>query len=157
MKSMVLMLLAMVVLTGCAGVQTVNTEDMQMQRIIDVPNTSKSILYDRSRMWYAAAFNSAKSVIEYEDKNNGTIMGNGYVSIIADLVAERQLAISISTELKDNKARITLQGKHLYNPQWGNLGVQQRYWESFKLKLDALMSDYTNYISVTKQVKSDNW
>ena len=157
MKRVILGMLAVVALSGCAGVMPMDTKDMQVQRVIEVPATNKDTLFDKSRMWYASAFRKANAVIQYENKENGRIMGNGIISI-TELGASRDLRISVETEVKDNKSRITVSGLSLSDPRYGEMGVQKRYWDEFKMQINDMMNGYEQYLKgPALSPKAENW
>lgn len=156
MKWMILILM-MIVMTGCSGFHKMAPNEMQIQRVIEVDNTPKSAMFDKSRMWYATAFRSANSVIQYENKENGTIMGNGNVSDTMMMV-RYTLRFSLSTEVKDNKARITATGQTLYTEKGGEIDVNRRMWEHFKDDIVEIMDSYEQYIKGQSfNSKSDDW
>src|SRR5437867_1266257 len=66
-------------LLGCAGMQPVEQKDLEFEKIIEVQNYSKDSLYEGVKIWIAQNFKSAKAVLEYENKEQGTIIGNGII------------------------------------------------------------------------------
>ena len=154
MKRFLAGMLVMMLLSGCAGHQILLSQEMQVQRVIDMTDTPKNTLFDKSRMWFASAFAKANSVIQYENKENGTIMGNGVATISSD-----RLKFAISTEVKDNKARITMNGQSMSNAYDFDLPVQRRYWNYyFENELNNIADHYEAYLKGTApEVKSDKW
>lgn len=80
--------------------------------IIEVPGKSKDQLYLLLNYWYTSMFNDANSVIQYNDKEAGCIIGSGYVSDIAEHSAGMNAYIIsirpiIKTDIKDAKVRVT--------------------------------------------------
>ena len=61
---------------GCAGMQPVTEADRTFERIVPAPGHNKDEIYDSVKMWIAENFRSAKAVIEYDNKQAGTIIGN---------------------------------------------------------------------------------
>lgn len=154
MKRSILALLLCTMLAGCA---TLAPDQMQIQQVIEVPNTTQSLLFDRSRMWYAEAFRSANFVIQYENKDNGTIMGNGQVSD-SIMMVRYDMRFLIVTEVKDNKARITATGKNVYTDKGGEIGVKGMLWDHFKEQIEEVLNGYVAYIKPsTARAKSENW
>lgn len=157
MKRIILALMVCTMLAGCAGFHAMTPEEMQIQKVVEVPNTPKSILFDKSRMWYATAFRSANSVIQYENKENGTIMGNGNVSDSVMMVLYT-LRFSVATEVKDNKARITATGQSLYTTKGGEIAVNRRMWDNMKGQIEEVMDGYEKYLkSSVASIKTDKW
>ena len=76
MKKLVLLALPVMTMIGCATVPT--SEPMKSyQRIVDVPNVKQDMVYEGARQWVAKNFKSANSVIQYQDKTVGSIIGKG--------------------------------------------------------------------------------
>lgn len=157
MKRIVLMVLLVGVLAGCAGVMPIPPEEMNAQRVIEVPDATKSQLFDRSRMWFASAFKHANNVIQYENKENGSIMGKGTIQCNG-LQYKNSLQISVNTDVKEGKARITIHGLSLNNPDFGEMGVQRGIWEDMQPNINDMMTSYEQAVKPTAAaVKSDNW
>ena len=155
MKRIILALVACTMLAGCAGFKQLESKDMELQRVVEVPKVSKSILFDRSRMWYASAFARANSVIQYENKENGTIMGNGVVSDSIGMVPH-YLKFAVATESKDGKSRIKITGQSYSAAGPGDFPVQARIWNNFNGQLTELMDSYEQYLK-SSDTKTDNW
>jgi uncharacterized protein YcfL len=157
MKRVILVMVAAMTLCGCSGFRSLNSSEMQIQKVIDIPNTPQGVLFDRSRMWYATVFKSANAVIQYENKENGTIMGNGFVGD-SIMTSHHDLLFSIQTEVKDNKARITVTGQSLLNPKNAKIPVKARMWDNFKEKIKDIVDGYGYYVrSQTMNPKTENW
>lgn len=157
MKKLIMMLAAVVMLSGCAGHQIMSQNEMQIQRVVEVPNTPKGVMFDKSRMWYATAFNSANAVIQYENKENGTIMGNGVINS-SIMITPCDIKFSVSTEVKDNKARITATGLSINVNHSGESAINRNMWEGFKGQIEEVVNSYDRYLkSSVANIKTDNW
>ncbi|HHT0336440.1 TPA: DUF4468 domain-containing protein, partial [Klebsiella variicola subsp. variicola] len=70
------------VLTGC-----VTSPDMEAAKqplgsivsVVNVPGVKKDALYSSSKIWVAKVFTDSNSVIQYADKEEGSIVGKGNV------------------------------------------------------------------------------
>lgn len=51
--------------------------------VIGCPNLSKNNIYIQAHSWFVNSFNSGKSVIQFDDKEAGTILAKGYLRDIA--------------------------------------------------------------------------
>ena len=81
--------------------------------LIDSVQGTKSELYIYARSWLASSFKSSKSVIEMEDKESGTIIGNGIFinrvnSAFGNQVGIDIISFNITINTKDNKYRAVL-------------------------------------------------
>jgi hypothetical protein len=71
------------VLTGC-----VTSPDMEAAKqplgsivsVVNVPGVKKDALYSSSKIWVAKAFTDSNSVIQYADKEEGSIVGKGMLN-----------------------------------------------------------------------------
>ena len=107
--------LAMLALVSCASTSNVEFSALTegVQKVIEVPNESKDALFVKANNWAVSAFNSADSVIEFSDKESGTITGKYYMryhGASAYFWAGGDVAplTLIQVEVKDEKARISL-------------------------------------------------
>lgn len=154
MKRVILIMVSVFALiSGCASTKPMSTSETQIQKIVDVKGASKNQLFDKSRMWYASTFKSANAVIQYENKENGTIMGNG--NITANGVW--RLMISITTEVKDEKARITIIGTSVSNNRNAEEPVTMWYWGSFKSPVESLANEYEIFLKDKVETQPGNW
>lgn len=157
MKQVLLMIVSLVAFSGCAAYRPLNPSEMQIQKIIEIQDAPKAALYDKSRMWYASNFRSANAVIQYENKENGTIMGNGTLSD-SIMMVRHTLRFSIVTEVKDGKARITATGQTADVQNVGETSVQKRIWKHFQDQIEEMINGYAGYIrSASVNAKPDNW
>lgn len=81
--------------------------------VIGCPNLSKNDIYIQAHSWFVNSFNSGKSVIQFDDKEAGTILAKGYLRDIA-LYAPfgKQYGISARVlfriDIKEERARIIM-------------------------------------------------
>lgn len=81
-------------------------------QVIDCPGKSKSQLYVILNYWFTASFNDANSVIQLNDKETGTIIGQGYMSGIAQHTGGSNtynvnVKPIIKVDIKEEKIRVT--------------------------------------------------
>jgi len=72
-------LILLIILVGCAGMQQAPASELEFQRIVEMPGFSKDKIYNATKIWIAENFGSAKAVIEHDDKEGGTLIGNGNI------------------------------------------------------------------------------
>ncbi|HGW4127843.1 DUF4468 domain-containing protein [Acinetobacter baumannii] len=81
--------------------------------VVDLPNMTKSQIFNSSKMWVAKSFKSSNSVVQYEDAATGTIIGKGNMQFPCQgawsCLAHKEdlLLFTIKVDTKDNKARIS--------------------------------------------------
>lgn len=123
MKQLALAGLLVFGLVGCAttsatkGVEAFTT----YQKVVEIPNTKQDAIYEGSRQWVAKNFKSANSVIQYQDKATGTIIGKGnmpYVCTGVDCVVSfpPSLEFTFQVDAKDNKARVSFSDLNVHYP-----------------------------------------
>lgn len=92
------------VLTGCA---TTEHKAVEIESIVNVPNQDQKSLFKKTRQWFSQYFVSGESVVDYEDKDSGTIIGNGIASNGTDSLGliSYKFKYNIRIDTKDNKFR----------------------------------------------------
>jgi len=113
-----LMVMVMVVgMVGCAGMQPIaESEKGPIEYIVEIQGHEKDHIYDSTKMWIAENFKSAKAVIEYADKDTGTIIGNGVY-----IYGGKTYHFTMRVDIKTGKLRITFSNLKVswsssYNP-----------------------------------------
>ncbi len=125
-----LMVMVMVVgMVGCVATQPIETK---IERVVQMQDYEKDYIYDSVRMWIAENFKSAKKVIEYEDKETDTIIGNGSVAYPRKSSRVTNITFTMRVDVKNNKFRITFMNLGLYSPPYYNawIGSQPAYERS---------------------------
>jgi hypothetical protein len=91
---------------GCATKPFVPTESSS---VVDVSGISQKQLFERTRQWFSQYFVSGKSVVDYENREIGTIIGNGIAEIGSDPIGiiKYRIHYNIKIETKDGKFRAT--------------------------------------------------
>ena len=93
---------------GCASApQPLSSEKNIYQEVIEIQKPQNE-LFISSMKWMTDAFTSAKAVIEYQDKEEGIIIGKGTAQVgIHDGSGKSSVEFTIRLEVKDNRARVT--------------------------------------------------
>ena len=141
-------------LSSCAIIPSfVEVKPVTLEEIVVVPNKNKIEIYAKARQWFTNYFISGESVIDYEDKESGTIIGKG----IADngsvnIVALSRLNYKVKVDTKDNKARIVVSlinydikvGDDPYKKN-SNM-VTAKNQETAKATMEKTLSDLKEYL-----------
>jgi hypothetical protein len=94
-----------IVFMACRSSPPANLSEITTySEVIDVPNVSMSDLYVRANLWFVDAFRSAKSVIEYSDKESGIIKGK--YSFLTS-TGKWWIISVITVEVRDGRYKIT--------------------------------------------------
>jgi hypothetical protein len=93
----------------------------------------KDKIYRQTKIWIAENFRSAKAVTEYDDKEQGTIIGNGnikYPCAGLDCVAKHDWSVhfTMRVDTKDEKFRLTFSNLRIsWPPRVDSLGYHSAY------------------------------
>ena len=98
----------LLLLEGCSSaVSNIGT----VEKIIPVPNETKNELYVKANNWMVDTFTNAKSVVQFTDKESGTISGRYF---LGNVVPESQYGAAINVfatikiRVKDKACRIQI-------------------------------------------------
>lgn len=111
-KITVLLLLLTILLTNCSGLrfnkgEFVSDELKKYQQIIKAPKQTKFELYIKINSWFVEKFKSSESVIEFQDKDAGKIIGK-YTFDLKDGIYFLRIKQTISIDIKNGKVRLTI-------------------------------------------------
>jgi hypothetical protein len=127
------LMLFLVALIGCAGVQPVKQEDLTIKQVVEVPGFTKHQIYDCCKIWVAENFRSAKAVIEHDDRENCCLIGNGIIKYPChglECIAKGdwQVHFTMRIDTKDGKFRQTFSNLQLSWPaRMDSLGYHSAY------------------------------
>ena len=109
---LLLLALCPLALFGCLSMGTPTTyEGQDYVDLVSVPSTPKKDLYVRANNWMVNVFNNADSVIQFSDKDSGTISGRfllGRITSGFQGSAPRSAYAVLKIDVKDEAARITI-------------------------------------------------
>ncbi len=99
-------------LSGCAGMEPVGDADQTLSVVHEIPGVTKDRIFESSKIWIAENFRSAKKVIEYENKTDGVLIGNGSIKMPCsglECLAKSDWTASFTmrVDMKDDKIRLT--------------------------------------------------
>ena len=109
----VILVISVIALTSCASMSGAKApvEDREMQQIVDVPGKDAKQLYVTANSWFVDTFNSAESVIEFQDKDAGIIKGK-YAFEYWEGIYEYRVISVITVDVKDGRCRISFNNPH---------------------------------------------
>lgn len=91
---------------GCATGTLATEEEMRVEQVYDVPNLKKDAVHNQIKIWIAENFKSAKQVIEHDDKESGTLIGNGTLPYPEGGSNAKKLNFTMRADAKDNKFKL---------------------------------------------------
>jgi hypothetical protein len=80
--------------------------------VVEIPNMTKEQLYQSIHQWFLASFVNGESVLQFDDKEAGIILGKGFLRNIAQhfgfgFSADISAWVLIRVEIKGGKYRLT--------------------------------------------------
>jgi hypothetical protein len=173
MKCRIKLILGMIFLflTGCAGIQPVTDADRTFEKVFEAPGYSKEQIFNGTKIWIAENFKSAKAVLEYENKDSGTIIGNGIIPYPCsglECVAKGdwKVPFTMRVDIKDQKFRLTFSNLHLsWPPSYDRTFGAQRGYDgpiSIQSDLDAVRPELLKFgnqilASFGKEKSKSDW
>lgn len=117
MKRLIMVVMTMAMLAGCATVQ-VAPEKARVQKVIEAPTLTSQQIFDRSKYWIGRYLKAAKDGDETWSRDAGTIEFHGIVPYPASLSAleDRYIRYTLREDVKDGKARLIFDGLRLVHP-----------------------------------------
>jgi hypothetical protein len=123
------------------------------ERIVEIPETSKDILFQGAKIWFVETFKDSRAVIKSEDKEAGEILGTGrsrfFYGRTGGFPGEKNYVFNIRVTIKDNKYRIQIYDIIEY-PFSILIGEYERSLESFDSVVKP-SSKKDMYISTTNR------
>ena len=93
--------------TSCGTMQrTSMPASERAYEYIEIHNKSKDYAFSRAMDWIAINYNSANSVIQFQDKENGKIVIQAEINVPIMGSNQRTAKYTLQIWLKDNKAKI---------------------------------------------------
>jgi len=161
---------ALCLVTAIGVAKDLTEEEMKTEKVYDVPGFKRDQIFTSSRMWIAENFRSAKAVIEYENKDEGTIIGNGNIKYPCKNIeclakADWRVSFTMRVDTKDDKFRLTFTNVHLTWPAQYLNGVAtpaadlpvKRASDMDKIRPKLLELGDSIQAAVTKGAASNDW
>mgnify|MGYP000420393192 CR=1 FL=1 len=148
------------VLAGCA---TKPFSPVESSSVVEVSGLSQQELFDKTRQWFSQYFVSGKSVVDYENRELGTIIGNGVSEIGRDPFGMITYSIhyNIKIETKDGKFRATTKiSKHTNTDSSNTYDVNHlsvKREEMAAAHVEKIVSDIKKYISEQSGSRGSDW
>ena len=145
---------------GCA---TQQFQPVELTNVVTIPNKDQKAIYNKTRQWFSQYFVSGESVIDYEDKEAGTIIGNGIAKIGSDPFGFVQYNIkyNVRIDTKDGKFRaLTKISQHTNTDSKSTYTVynvsKDRAADAEK-HVNKIVTDIKNYVSNSSIGSQADW
>lgn len=162
-------------LAGCAtspDLQHAPSALSEVSQVVEIEGYPKDQLFESSKIWVAKVFNSSNNVVQYADKNTGSIIGKGNIQypcsgfIDCEAFGKDVVNFTIKIDTKDSKARVAfsdISRKPLTYIKGGiniNIGrdmpiTQIKQQQQVKAKLESIIQQYK--ADIVNQKFDSNW
>jgi Domain of unknown function (DUF4468) with TBP-like fold len=154
MKQLKFALLATLVLVASCATQPY--VPIETTEVVNLPGQKQRDIYNKTRQWFSQYFVSGKSVVDYENAEAGTIIGNGVANIGRDplgLIAY-DIHYNVRIDMKDEKLRaVTRIIKHTNTDHKSTYDVSYSSEErdaKAKAHISMIVADIKKYVSDRK-------
>ncbi len=118
-------ILAPILMLACASSQQAKPQELEIEQVFQVPGFAKDSLFDGVKIWIAENFKSSKAVLEYENKEDGSLIGNGMVGYPCEGLScigqeGNKVLFTMKVEVKDEKFRLSFSNLKVYHPYFSN-------------------------------------
>ena len=138
-------------LQNCA---IITTESVPVSKVIQVENANKDELYVKANNWMVTAFNDAESVIQFTDKESGTITGKyllGTVSQANQYEPANRVFALLNIQFKDGATNITITPESFRYAKGNPYTLYTE--EDAKSDINGLIASYEE--AIQKEVSND--
>lgn len=137
--------IAFVLLASCATTTAIPPEERDYQEVFDADG-SQDELYRKANTWMVNTFVSAESVIQYQDKDEGIIMGKGRATTPRHGI---KIQYTLTIEVRDDRARLSVtdaslvpSGDAIADAILKDIGWNERTHADYLVWIDALAADF---------------
>jgi hypothetical protein len=129
--------------------------------VFELDSLSKEDAFSRGKLWIAESYNSAESVITFEDVGTGVVKGTGIGTgrMQGDLFT-RQFKYNLSLYFKDNKTKLVFSGVTAHDHYAGTTlvgGFDARYMSGYNTIKSYFDDMSINFITFMEDTTSDDW
>jgi len=161
----VLLIASLVMIFNCvAGIWEKTPPELlkaDFEYIFELDSLSKEEAFSQGKLWIAESYNSAESVITFEDLDKGVVKGTGIglAQMQGDLFA-RHFKYNISMYFKENKTKLVFSNivKHDTFSGGSTLGgMDMRNMAGYTAIKEYFEGLSSNYVAFMKDTTSDDW
>jgi len=166
----ILMSLSILLFVGCAGIEPIPEQDKSFEAVYQMPNSSKDVIYNNTRIWIAENFRSSKAVLEYENKAEGVLIGNGSMQYPCSGlecfgVEDKRVLFTMRVDMKNDKFKLIFSNIKIYMPAYrigSTFHPESTYPIRYMSQLNAIKPELLTFgnqlrESVNKNQKSKDW
>lgn len=150
--SVVIMLSIMALVQGCT---TITTKSVPVEKVVNVDNEKQNEIYIKANNWMVDTFNNADSVVQFTDKESGTISGRyllGTVMTKHDSIPARYAYATIKIRVKDGATKITIKPEPFSYPKGHPYTLYTE--EDAQRDINSLITSFEKSMN---KVEDNNW
>ena len=154
------------------------TGKISYSEIVKVDSVDAKALYNNAKIWFVHYFNSAKNVLQLDDKESGRIIGKGLLNVTTSVIVKADAGVvkfTIEINAKDGRykytftdfwheayiSKITTPGDlRLSKPGGGILTMGKGNWNGIKRQTNEMVLDMILNLKKamsSSQNKDDSW
>jgi hypothetical protein len=135
-----LLLFFLFVLSACMTQQPITKEEGTVSETVETPGINAADIYTKINLWFVEAFNSAESVIQYSDKEQGVIKGKG--NFATTFMTPIRVFFTITVEIKDEKYRLSFSDPYFQNTTTTNMSPTINTYPLDKRLLEETLAEW---------------
>ncbi len=125
--------------------------------IFELDSLSKEQVFSKGKLWIAESYNSAESVITFEDLESGVLKGTAIGSALTEVdYFERSFKYSLSIYCKENKTKLVFSNVQTFDYK-GVTGLSMSamtHYRAIKSYFNDLANNYSTFM---KDDTSGDW
>lgn len=143
-----------IIINSCAPLKTIMIEEPFI-KVYDDLEASQNELFLKANEWMVATFKDAESVIQYSDKEEGTLLGK-YLMFgeirqgLYNVTTDTRIYAKIDIRVKDNKARISIEPMEPWKYDPSGMTIYGFSKEDAIAEMEALANNLHNALKSEK-------
>ncbi|MBK9293582.1 MAG: DUF4468 domain-containing protein [Oligoflexia bacterium] len=133
----------------------------EFSKVHEIPKLKKDQIYEKARQWFSESFVSGKEVVDYGNKEEGTIIGNGEAKTGMAFIVEQWVKFRLRVDIKDGRYKTTVKFIERFqkdtNGQYNTPNVSKARNKEEIETLEKMIDDLKKYIASEESPKKDNW
>ena len=144
MKNSIIFLMFSFLIISCAPYKIITGS--KTGKIIEAPGT-KDEIYIRANLWMVRSFKNAKSVIQFQDKSEGKIMGKFFLRQLGSGIIEEDIYCLITLSIKDKMTKIEIEPTGNWKYDKSGFTVFNYGSEDYQVDMNVIIDSYQKAIT----------
>lgn len=160
MRQFLLLSLSLVTLIGCTTIGDIEPDRDDLTYELDFAGVEQERLHEEARRYIARSFTSAQDVIQYENAEEGEIIGNGRTSYDGGWgtgISAHELRFSMNVRSREGRVQIRFENLEGYGT---NGWIEQEYRTFTETQYENAQNTFEDLVdsfheSVTRELEDD--